>query len=532
MATTVALSIFPNRAGPKINGAVLHNLPMSPDDPAIAGDWVDIGRHLGDLCVALAASSSRAGRFDLSLKVREICLVRPEQVAAIALIVSEAVTNAIKHAHPTGVAGIIEVHCHQAAGPAIVIDVIDDGVGLPEGFDPDADGGHGFEVMRGLSRQLGARIRFTSSSLGLRVGLRSPADRRSGAAVSSGPVPVSPDGDAQHYRDLLEALPTAVYTTDAAGRITFYNEAAVALWGQRPELGDLWCGSWRLFWPNGEPMAPGECPMAIAIRENRLVRGGEAIAERPDGTRVPFMAFPTPIRDASGELIGAVNSLVDISERQRSEDRQKLLAREVHHRTKNLFSVVCSIVARGMDCDHTMEEARDLVLGRLLALAATYDNLITTSWSGVELGDIVRTELAPYPAQWRIEGPNLLLNPQAAQNFTLAVHELATNAAKYGALSAPAGKVDVKWSVNNADGAGRVVFVWREREGPIVAPRTHRGFGSLVLERVIAQDFKSPPVVDFAPEGLTYTLDVSLISIVASEAKSERQLVRLEPEVA
>lgn len=523
MATTVALSIFPGRFGTAMSRGLQRDLPMPSGGAATAGDWVDIGRHLRDLCAALSASSSRAGNFDLSLKTNEICLVRPDQVAAIALIVGEAIVNAIKHAHPTGVAGVIEVHCHRAAGAEIVIDVIDDGVGLPEGFDPDADGGHGFEVMRALSRQLGARIRFTSTSLGLRFRLRSPA--KSPPAVSPRPVEVSPDDDDQHYRDLLEALPTAVYTTDQEGRITFYNEAAVALWGQRPELGDEWCGSWRLYWTDGEPMA-------TAIREDRVVRGGEAIAERSDGTRVPVMAFPTPIRDASGALIGAVNCLIDISERKSSEDRQRLLAREVHHRTKNLLAVVYSIVARGMDGDHTIEEARGLVLGRLRALAATYDNLITTSWSGVELGDIVRTELAPYPAQWRIEGPHLLLNPQAAQNFTLAVHELATNAAKYGAFSAPSGKVDVRWSVDNIDSAERFIFVWQERDGPAVAPRTHRGFGSLVLERVIDQDFKGPPVVDFAPEGLTYALDVSLTAIAASEAQSDHHVLRPERQAA
>jgi PAS domain S-box-containing protein len=353
--------------------------------------------------------------------------------------------------------------------------------------------------------------------------------RRADLAVPARLAQAGPDVNEQHYRDLLEALPTAVYTTDAEGRITFFNEAAVALWGHRPALGDEWCGSWRLLWPNGEPMAHGECPMAVAITENRAVRGGEAIAERPDGTRAPFMAFPTPIRDASGELVGAVNTLVDISERKQSEDRQKLLAREVHHRTKNLLSVVYSIVARGMDNGHEMKDARELVLGRLRALAATYDNLITTSWSGVELGDIVRTELGPYPAQWRIEGPEVTLNPQAAQNFTLAVHELATNAAKYGALSEPAGKVDVRWSIEDVDGAQRFAFVWRERHGPAVAPRTHRGFGSLVLERVISQDFKAPPTVDFAPEGLTYALDVSLSAIAASEAQSDHHIFRPEP---
>src|SRR5919108_941503 len=114
------------------------------------------------------------------------------------------------------------------------------------------------------------------------------------------------------YRELLDALPAAIYTTDAAGRITFYNQAAVELAGRRPELGrDQWCVSWRLFWPDGRPMAHDECPMAIALKEDRAIRGREIIAERLDGTRVPILPYPTPLHDASGTLVGAVNMLVD-----------------------------------------------------------------------------------------------------------------------------------------------------------------------------------------------------------------------------
>jgi PAS domain S-box-containing protein len=123
-----------------------------------------------------------------------------------------------------------------------------------------------------------------------------------------------------HFRQLLEALPAAVYTTDAAGRITFYNEAAVALAGRRPELGtDHWCVTWRLYWPDGTPMRHDECPMAIALREGRAIRGAEAVAERPDGSRVPFIPYPTPLFDDAGTLIGAVNMLVDISDRKKAE---------------------------------------------------------------------------------------------------------------------------------------------------------------------------------------------------------------------
>jgi PAS domain S-box-containing protein len=137
-------------------------------------------------------------------------------------------------------------------------------------------------------------------------------------------------GDAaaeNQFRALLDVLPAAVYVTDAAGRITYYNQAAVDLAGRRPELGtDEWCVSWKLFSSVGDPLAHDQCPMAIALKENRAVRGVEAILERPDGARIPFKPYPTPLRDASGRLIGAVNMLVDISERKEADDARAYLA--------------------------------------------------------------------------------------------------------------------------------------------------------------------------------------------------------------
>ncbi|HEY0120315.1 MAG TPA: PAS domain S-box protein [Rhizobium sp.] len=128
-------------------------------------------------------------------------------------------------------------------------------------------------------------------------------------------------------QDVLEALPEAVYTTDANGRITFYNKAAVAMWGVSPELGKSeFCGSWKLYWPDGTPLRHDECPMAIALKEKRAVRGLEAIAERPDGTRVAFLAFPTPIFDVAGNLGGAVNMLVDLTDRSIAEEAAQRFA--------------------------------------------------------------------------------------------------------------------------------------------------------------------------------------------------------------
>ena len=127
--------------------------------------------------------------------------------------------------------------------------------------------------------------------------------------------------------DLVQALPAAVYATDAAGRITFYNEAAAELWGCRPELGrSEFCGSWKLYWPDGRPMPHGQCPMALALKEQRVVRGMEAMAERRDGTFVHFVPYPTPLYDASGTLIGGVNMLIDISDRKRADMQAQRLA--------------------------------------------------------------------------------------------------------------------------------------------------------------------------------------------------------------
>ncbi|MCK1277667.1 MULTISPECIES: PAS domain S-box protein [unclassified Bradyrhizobium] len=130
----------------------------------------------------------------------------------------------------------------------------------------------------------------------------------------------------RHLRELLEALPAAVYTTDAEGKITFFNKAAVEMAGRTPQQDDEWCVTWRLYNPDGTPLPHDQCPMAVALRENRPVRGVEAVAERPDGTRIPFIPYPTPLHDSEGKLIGAINMLVDISERKKAEEYAGRLA--------------------------------------------------------------------------------------------------------------------------------------------------------------------------------------------------------------
>ena len=150
------------------------------------------------------------------------------------------------------------------------------------------------------------------------------------------------------YRELIQALPAAVYTTDERGRITLYNQAAVTLWGRDPEVGkDLWCGSWKIFRPDGTPLPLDECPMAVTLREGRAIRGEEIVIERPDGTRRHVLPHPEPMRNVQGVVIGAINMLVDITDRKQAERAMVHLAAIVMSSedaiiSKNLQGIVTS----------------------------------------------------------------------------------------------------------------------------------------------------------------------------------------------
>jgi PAS domain S-box-containing protein len=155
---------------------------------------------------------------------------------------------------------------------------------------------------------------------------------------------------ADRFRQLLDALPVAIYTTDATGWITFFNRAAVEFSGREPKLGrDRWCVTWRLFWPDGRRMTHDECPMAVALKEVRPIRGREAVLERPDGTRVDFLPYPTPLFDRSGKLIGGVNMLVDITARKQTEQAaqqlNEVLEQRVEERTRQMTQAFAELRA-------------------------------------------------------------------------------------------------------------------------------------------------------------------------------------------
>lgn len=307
-------------------------------------------------------------------------------------------------------------------------------------------------------------------------------------------------------RTLLEALPAAVYTTDAEGRITFFNRAAVELSGRTPQLGELWCVTWKLFNTDGSPLPHDQCPMAIALRENRPIRGVEAVAQRPDGSRVPFVPYPTPLHDADGTLVGAINMLVDITERKRAENRQKTLIDELNHRVKNTLATVQSLAVQTA---RNAQDAKDGYMrfeARLLALSRAHDLLTRRHWGNTPLDSLAREVLLPVlgqePGRIVVEGAPIEVNTRVALNLTMTLNELAINALKYGAMSVETGTLSVTWSVRHQEAGVLLEVQWHEQGGPTVSQPEREGLGSRLMKRCIERDLGGQFLLGFAPEGV------------------------------
>ncbi|MGE6531575.1 PAS domain-containing sensor histidine kinase [Pseudomonas sp. NPDC077382] len=318
----------------------------------------------------------------------------------------------------------------------------------------------------------------------------------------------------QRLRDLLEALPTAVYTTDANGKVSYFNQACVELAGRVPVIGsDEWCVTWRLYWPDGTPMGHEDCPMAVALTENSAIQGAEAIAERPDGTRVPFLAYPAPLRNGAGELIGAVNMLVDITERKVAEDHRQLLLNELNHRVKNTLATVQSIAAQSFRRDAS-NQGYHWFEGRLIALSKAHDVLSRENWQAADLREVIEQAIAPFRVDGRqrfiSEGPAQRLRPKQALALAMALHELCTNAAKYGALSSDSGQVRIVWKLSQSEQTATLQLHWEEAGGPIVSPPLRKGFGSRLLERGLAGELNAEVRLAFPSGGVVCDIEVPL----------------------
>jgi two-component sensor histidine kinase len=207
----------------------------------------------------------------------------------------------------------------------------------------------------------------------------------------------------------------------------------------------------------------------------------------------------------------------------------RVIAEELSHRIKNFVAIVQSIARQTMHQSTTKEDFEARFSGRLGAYGRSLDLLIANDWHGARLSELVRSELTAFGAldgmQIAVKGLTLGLTPEAARNIGLALHELATNASKYGALSVPEGKVAVHWELAGRGGGRRFRMTWRESGGPIVTKPKHRGLGQQILQQVIAQALAGKVTHELLPAGVRWTLDVPAASVVDTRSEPASALL-------
>jgi len=239
------------------------------------------------------------------------------------------------------------------------------------------------------------------------------------------------------------------------------------------------------------------------------------VAERPDGTRVPFAPHPTPLHDTEGRMTGAVNVLLDMTERKAAEERHKTLIDELNHRVKNTLATVQAIAAQTMR-DENAREIREAFTARLMALSKAHDLLAIEGWRAADLKAIIRDVLAPFQSggheRIQFSGNPVRLTPTMALTMTMVLHELAGNAARFGALSTAGGRLAVSWEVDRGLKGQTLYLVWVETGGPTVRLPGERGFGTRLIERGIVQQLNGMAVVDFDPSGLRCRMEIPISS--------------------
>jgi PAS domain S-box-containing protein len=301
---------------------------------------------------------------------------------------------------------------------------------------------------------------------------------------------------------IVQSSDDAIVSKNLDGIITSWNEGAERIFGYTAEEA------------LGQPITivipqdrqDEERTILTRIRRGERTDHFETVRQRKHGSLIWVSLTISPIKNAEGKIVGASKIARDITEQKRTSDQIATLAREAEHRSKNLLANVQAMV--NLSQADGVADLKKAIEGRIQALANVHSLFVASRWIGAELSAIAKQEFAPYSAtgekRARIDGPQVLLEPNTAQAVAVTLHELATNAAKYGALSMANGHVDLKWS---HEANGRLNLRWTENGGPIVQPPTRTGFGGRVIEQVIAQ-LKGESRFDWRAEGLVCEITV------------------------
>jgi PAS domain S-box-containing protein len=248
---------------------------------------------------------------------------------------------------------------------------------------------------------------------------------------------------------------------------------------------------------------------------------------RPDGTTLWLRGRgQVTVRAPDGKAERMVSIVTDVTDRKAAEDHIQFLMHEISHRSKNLLMVIQSIARRTARTAGTMEEFENRFERRLQGLAASHDVLVRENWHGAPLANLVRQQLVPFAeiqsSRFEVAGPEVVITAEAAQAIGLAIHELATNAIKYGALSESGGKVSVSWMFDgNAGAPGPLLLNWIERGGPPVSPPLRKGFGHVVIGEMVERSLGGKVAMEFASAGLQWRVSIPAANLV-SEPPPER----------
>jgi PAS domain S-box-containing protein len=297
---------------------------------------------------------------------------------------------------------------------------------------------------------------------------------------------------------IVECSDDAIVSKSLEGIITSWNKAAERIFGYLPE---------EAIGKSITSLIPHEHEherVVERIRHGERVDHFETVRRHKDGRLIDVSVTASPMRDVNDNLVGASMIARDITERKEREEREHLLMREINHRAKNMLSVVDAIAHQ--TAAKTPDDFIERFSDRIQALSANQDLLIRNDWHGVESEDLVCAQLAPFAdhigSRIVVRGPRLRLNAASAQAIGLALHELTTNAGKYGALSNDTGRLDVGWGTQGET----FTMSWTERDGPPVSSPQRRGFGTIVMQEMAERSVDGRVELGYAPSGMTRRL--------------------------
>jgi PAS domain S-box-containing protein len=307
----------------------------------------------------------------------------------------------------------------------------------------------------------------------------------------------------QYLAAIVDSSDDAIISIDLQGTITSWNKSAERLFG------------YTFSEAVGKPITmliprdrQGEKRALLEhINRGERIDHYETVRQRKDGILIEISLTVSPVRNAKGEIIGASKIARDITERKRREAQLLILAREAEHRARNMLSIVLATVQ--LSHANTAHELKRAIEGRIQALANVAEFFAESRWKGADLHTLVTQQLSPFCQQGltlcRVEGSSLMLEPNTAQAIAMTLHELATNAAKYGALSVPDGHLHVEWSIAENN---QVVLRWTETGGPTVEPPMREGFGTQLMKAMIGSQLQGRMTFDWRAEGLACEISV------------------------